>query len=57
MLVTFGPAGVEGFFTELGTDAGAGHAEPAAQAPDPQLFAAVADRYEMDIVGPPPTID
>lgn len=52
MLVTFGPAGVEGFFTELGTDAQ--HPKPAPQAPDPERFASVADGYGMDIVGPPP---
>jgi quercetin dioxygenase-like cupin family protein len=57
MLVTFGPAGVEGFFTELGTDATARHGKPAPQAPDPVLFARVADVYGMDIVGPPPTLD
>ena len=56
MLVTFGPAGVEGFFTELGTSATDGRPKPAAQAPDPQLFATVADRYEMNIVEPPPTL-
>jgi quercetin dioxygenase-like cupin family protein len=57
MLVTFGPAGVEGFFTELGTSATDGSPMPVAQAPDPELFATVADRYGMDIVGPPPSLD
>ena len=57
ILVTFGPAGIEGFFTELGTSATDGHPKPAVQAPDPQLFATVADRYGMDIVGPPPSLD
>jgi quercetin dioxygenase-like cupin family protein len=54
MFVTFGPAGVEGFFSELGTDARG--PQPTAQAPDPELFATVADRYQMDILGPPPTL-
>ena len=57
MFVTFGPAGVEGFFTKLGTSATDGRSKPAAQAPDPKLFATVADRYAMDIVGPPPSLD
>lgn len=57
MLVTFGPAGAEGFFTKLGADASGGHDKPAAQAPDPELFARVADSYGMDIVGPPPALD
>jgi quercetin dioxygenase-like cupin family protein len=57
MFVTFGPGGVEGFFCELGTSASDGHPKPAAQAPDPQLFATVANRYRMDIVGPPPSLD
>jgi hypothetical protein len=55
MLVTFGPAGIEGFFTELGTHTR--NPEPEVQAPDPGLFATAADRYQMDIVGPPPTLD
>jgi quercetin dioxygenase-like cupin family protein len=54
MFVTFGPAGMEGFFTELGTDARRADEPPAPESPDPDLFAAVADRYAMDIVGPPP---
>jgi quercetin dioxygenase-like cupin family protein len=56
MFVTFGPAGIEGFFTELGTNAGH-RPKPRAATPDPQLFAAVADRYGMDILGPPPALD
>ena len=56
MLVTFGPAGIEGFFTELGTDAQRALKPPAPAAPDPGWFATVADRYEMDIVGPPPAL-
>jgi quercetin dioxygenase-like cupin family protein len=57
MFVTFGPAGIEGFFCELGTSATAGHPKPAAQPPDPDVFAVVAGRYSMDIVGPPPVLD
>jgi quercetin dioxygenase-like cupin family protein len=56
MLVTFGPAGAEEFFAELGTDA-AHQPKPAADAPDPEVFATIADRYGMDIVGGPPTLD
>jgi quercetin dioxygenase-like cupin family protein len=55
MLVTFGPAGVEGFFCGLGSDAR--RSQLPTEAPDPELFAAVADRYQMDILGPPPTLD
>ena len=57
MFVTFGPAGIEGFFSELGTDARRSEAPPAPEAPDPELFASVAARYAMDIVGPPPRED
>jgi quercetin dioxygenase-like cupin family protein len=57
MFVTFGPAGIEGFFTELGTNAADHQPKPPAAAPDPQLFATIADRYGMDILGPPPVLD
>lgn len=56
MFVTFGPAGIEGFFTELGTDAHRSATPPAPEPPAPELFASVAERYAMDIVGPPPTL-
>jgi quercetin dioxygenase-like cupin family protein len=56
MFVTFGPAGVEGFFSELGTNATDGQPKPGPEAPNPERFARVADRYGMDIVGPPPTL-
>jgi hypothetical protein len=55
MLVTFGPAGIEGFFTALGTRVTCSHEAPEPEAPDPELFARVADRYGMDVVGEPPT--
>jgi hypothetical protein len=57
MLVTFGPAGIEGFFAELGTDARSAGGPPPPAAPDPQVFARAAGRYEMDIVGPRPASD
>ncbi len=49
MLVTFGPAGVEGFFTALGIDAHRAHNPPAPAPPDPELFATVAGRFGMDM--------
>jgi quercetin dioxygenase-like cupin family protein len=55
MLATFGPAGIEGFFTELGIDYG--REKPMPQPPDPELFGRVANTYSIEIVGPPPTLE
>jgi quercetin dioxygenase-like cupin family protein len=55
-LVAFAPAGVEGFFAELGIEAVAGHDAPLPAVPDPAEFARRADAYEIEVLGPPPTL-
>jgi quercetin dioxygenase-like cupin family protein len=55
-LVAFAPAGVERFFAELGIEAIAGERPPPSVIPDPAEFARRADAYEIEILGPPPTL-
>jgi mannose-6-phosphate isomerase-like protein (cupin superfamily) len=57
-LVTFAPASAtEGFFAEIGIPVVTGQPHPGALPNDPDDFARRAERYAIEIVGPPPTLD
>jgi quercetin dioxygenase-like cupin family protein len=56
-MVAFAPAGIEGFFAEIAPQVVPGEPKPDPVAPDPEEFARIAGRYEIEIVGPPPTLE
>jgi hypothetical protein len=56
ILILAEPAGFEGFVAEVGTPpAGPGLPSGPTAPPDLAALAAIAARYGMEIVGPPPT--
>jgi quercetin dioxygenase-like cupin family protein len=58
LLVTFSPAGIEGFFAEAALALRSGEAPPAPSMPDdPDEFIRLMAKYECEFVGPPPTLD
>ena len=56
-LITFAPAGLEGFFAEVGLPVAPGGAKPDPIAIDPEAMNQKAEAYGVEIVGPPPTLD
>ena len=54
-LVSFAPAGLEGFFVEVGSPVTEGAAQP--QTRDPEEMTRRAAPYGAEIVGPPPGLD
>jgi quercetin dioxygenase-like cupin family protein len=57
MLITFSPAGIEGFFAEVAPPVIAGAPPPAPTMPDQDEFVRLMAKYECEFVGPPPTLD
>lgn len=57
MLVSFSPAGVDGFFAEVAPAVIAGEGRPAPTLPDPNEFIRLMAKYECEFAGPPPTLD
>jgi quercetin dioxygenase-like cupin family protein len=57
MLVTFSPAGIEGFFVEVAPPVIEGEAPPPPTMPDQDEFVRLMAKYECEFVGPPPTLD
>jgi quercetin dioxygenase-like cupin family protein len=57
MLVTFSPAGIDGFFAEVAPAVIAGDGPPAPSMPDQDEFIRLMAKYECEFVGPPPTLD
>jgi mannose-6-phosphate isomerase-like protein (cupin superfamily) len=55
-LLTFAPAGLEGFFAEVGTPVGTGAALPEPRKVDPEDMNRRAGVYRVEFVGPPPTL-
>jgi quercetin dioxygenase-like cupin family protein len=56
MLVSFSPAGIDGFFAEVAPAVIAGESPPAPSVPDQDEFIRLMARYECEFVGPPPTL-
>jgi quercetin dioxygenase-like cupin family protein len=56
-LTSFFPAGAERFFGEVAPRVVLGEPAPPASKPDPAEFARSAASYDIEIVGPPPTLD
>jgi quercetin dioxygenase-like cupin family protein len=55
-LFAFSPGGFERFFVEMGLPIVDGEPEPAPVIPDPETFTRKLAPYEVEIVGPPPTL-
>jgi quercetin dioxygenase-like cupin family protein len=55
-LISYAPAGMEGFFAGVGIPVVPGEAKPDPMASDPEELARKAAAYEVEIVGPPPTL-
>jgi quercetin dioxygenase-like cupin family protein len=53
LLTTFAPAGVEEFFVSHGVPVVAGEPPPAPVDPNPAELARSAERYAVEVVGPP----
>lgn len=56
-LISFAPAGTEGFLAEVGIPVVPGEPKPRPMAPDPEAFARRSEAYASPIVGPAPTLD
>lgn len=56
-LITFAPAGLEGFFSEVGVPVVPGQPKPVPTPVDPEEMNRKAAAYGVEIVGPPPTLD
>ena len=57
-LITFAPGGMEGFFSEVGIPVIAGEPRPAPGPPeDPGEFARLEKAHNVEVIGPPPTLD
>jgi quercetin dioxygenase-like cupin family protein len=57
MLVTFSPAGLEGFFAEVAPAVVPGEPPPAPAMPDQEEFVRLMAKYQCEFLGPPPTLD
>ena len=57
MLVTFSPAGIDGFFAEVAPPVVPGLPPPASTMPDQEEFVRLMAKYECEFLGPPPTLD
>lgn len=57
MLITFSPAGIEGFFAEVAPPVIPGAPPPASTMPDQEEFVRLMAKYDCEFVGPPPTLD
>jgi quercetin dioxygenase-like cupin family protein len=55
-LITYAPAGMEGFFMEVGLPVVPGKPRPGPMASDPDELARKAAAYGVEIVGPPPRL-
>jgi quercetin dioxygenase-like cupin family protein len=56
ILVTFSPAGIDGFFAEVAPAVIPGEGPPPPSMPDQDEFIALMAKYECEFVGPPPTL-
>jgi quercetin dioxygenase-like cupin family protein len=57
MLVTFSPAGIDGFFAEVAPAVIAREAPPPPSMPDPDELVRLMAKYQCELAGPPPTLD
>lgn len=57
LLVTFSPAGIDGFFAEVAPAVIPAQAAPEPGMPDQDEFIRLMAKYECEFVGPPPTLD
>lgn len=57
MLLTFSPAGIEGFFGQVGLPVIAGEPAPQPTEPDQDEFVRLMAKYGCEFVAPPPTLD
>ena len=57
ILVSLAPAGLEGFFAEVGVPAVPGESNPSHMDVDLQEMNRRAEAYGVEFVGPPPTLD
>jgi quercetin dioxygenase-like cupin family protein len=57
MLVTFSPAGIDGFFAEVAPPVIPGAPPPAPTMPDQDEFVRLMAKYECEFIAPPPTLD
>ena len=57
-LITFAPGGMEGFFSAVGIPVIARESRPVPGPPeDPEEFARLEKAYNVEVIGPPPTLD